>query len=607
MKDILTMSLTTNVNPLIQFAAQYQIATQDSAYQNQQAKLAELTAQRQTLADELQISLEKQPLHPVITDFYHVAASNFISDDARDYSCYQVTFRRPPKWMTEVLGVPKEDQRFIFYGIQDIVNNFFRRPITQADLDEAKAYYAQAKENGQPVDWDADLWQRVIDEHDGWLPVKITALPEGSTFYSGEPVIQIEAGNGFGELAAWFETKLLQVWQGSEIATMSRHWLEYNENLLKDHGDKNIPEEQLPYLAKKMTADFSDRSSVNPQDSANGGVAWLTSHRLTSTTAAGHQAWKKGGESWATMSSLAHRVVQSFKREGDAYKALYNVSSKLGEWGSYVADCYDYKRAVEQYLIPLALEEASKPEDAQKGVICARPDSGDPYEMIQWTFDMAVKVSDELVAQGKFDEPPLYDVIETRDGRTLKSPKILKTIEADGMSFASIIDINNRLIEAGYTPALTMPTGIGGYFRDEPSRGNMSVAMKLASVGLDSRPVMKFAPDSPGKESIPGKVKIVREAGKPSVRAVDEAGKDELITWYDGTQAGNIIYEQAPLSEVQARTDGSKDTPKPSDDILSPAIQQLKQTLREDYLGNMTDSEESIASQAARAANNWNS
>lgn len=98
---------------------------------------------------------------------------------------------------------------------------------------------------------------------------------------------------------------------------------------------------------------------------------------------------------------------------------------------------------------------------------------------------------------------------------------VLKGLQADGMSFKKMIDINNRLIEAGYSPADCLSYGVGGNLHDSISRSNMSAAQKLAEVGKGDRrrPVMKCPIDEPVKESIPGAVK---EAGKNSLLDDDD-------------------------------------------------------------------------------------
>ena len=55
---------------------------------------------------------------------------------------------------------------------------------------------------------------------------------------------------------------------------------------------------------------------------------------------------------FSSVNALAHRNVQSFEKEFDCYKAIYD-SCGDGEIISMVDDCYDAKFAVRNYLLPL--------------------------------------------------------------------------------------------------------------------------------------------------------------------------------------------------------------------------------------------------------------
>lgn len=532
-----------------------------------------VVSELQNIGRLLGLNFERKTPRMAVTDSYTVAAHEFIHRDAQDASTYQITFRRRPKWMNDI-GIPKDDSRFVLYGLQRFVQQFLQNPITMAEIEEADRFFKTARPGGKPLNWDRRLWERVVTEKNGIIPIKIQSLPEGSTFFPGEPVVQISAEEGFGELAAWFETKIIQIWAGTEVATMSRHWLEYNEKMIRETGDKNLSESDIKALAQRMTLDFSDRSSASPEDSEQLGMAWLTSHKATSTLGAAYQAWaanrEKPGAASASMKSLAHRVVQASPNEEDVYKQLYHASTANGEWGSYVADCYDFRRAVTDYLIPLAQQAQA---ENTGGVVCARPDSGDRYEQIRFVLDEAVKNG-------------LYETIETRDGKLLKAMTTLRVIQADGMNFTEIHRINKKLIEDGFSPAHCVYYGVGGFLRNEISRDSASVAMKLSEVGAEHRPVMKFAPESPGKASTPGANKIVREAGMPSVRYPNEPGDNALITYYDGTDsaADAGVQYQEDFDAIQERVATSVDTPKPGSEILSKAILETKDALHKQFV-----------------------
>jgi hypothetical protein len=121
---------------------------------------------------------------------------------------------------------------------------------------------------------------------------------------------------------------------------------------------------------------------------------------------------------------------------------------------------------------------------------------------------------------------------------------------------------------------------------DSIARSNTSAAMKLAAVGKDRRPVMKSPLGEPGKESIPGEVKVVREgADQPSVRHLDEHGENQFITWYDGMDGGpGVLYEE-DFSKVQQRVlSDFKKHPRPAK-LLSDQIEQIRVNVRQQHHG----------------------
>lgn len=507
----------------------------------------------------------------VQTDAYYVSSNFYIHPDAKDHSVYQIAFRRDLlPWMKD-MGIKKEDSKLIFHGLQDIMEDILHDPVTREEIDEADEFYKTAR-NGWQYKWDRGMWERIISENNGIIPIKIEALKDGSTVFPKEPVIQITAGEGYGELAAWFETRLLQVWAASERSSMLRHWLEYNKNMIRENSDANLSEKEITEKAQRMLVDFSDRSSMCPQESERMGKASMTVFPIQSTMAAVYQASKDNEgkiPGSIAMPSLPHRVIESYERENDAYEELYKFTK--GGLGSYVIDCYNSKNAVKNYILPLALK--AKKENKELGIntiINARPDSGDPFEEVKYILDLAV-------------ENGLYREIKTRDGRTLKGMTVLKALQADGMNFKKMIEINNKLIEAGYSPADCLSYGVGGYLHDAISRSNMSAACKGAEFGKDERkrPVMKCPIGEPAKESIPGAIKLVRDQDSkaPSVRTLDEAGTNELVVWYDGINGHGIEYKEK-FSNVQNRVLNEFNKYQKPEEIFSQKILDKKAEVR---------------------------
>jgi hypothetical protein len=51
-------------------------------------------------------------------------------------------------------------------------------PITQQELDFAKEFYADQAKRGGNGYFNAEMWQEVIDKHQGYLPLTISAVAD---------------------------------------------------------------------------------------------------------------------------------------------------------------------------------------------------------------------------------------------------------------------------------------------------------------------------------------------------------------------------------------------------------------------------------------------
>src|SRR6185437_14499322 len=112
-------------------------------------------------------------------------------------------------------------------------------------------------------------WRRVIGDHDGYLPLRIRAVPEGTPVPTGNVLMTVE--NTDPELP-WLtnavESLLTHVWYPSTVATLSRqvkkdiaHWLEATTGSTDG--------------ADLMLQDFGYRGAATHDAAAIGGAAHL--------------------------------------------------------------------------------------------------------------------------------------------------------------------------------------------------------------------------------------------------------------------------------------------------------------------------------------------
>ena len=106
----------------------------------------------------------------------------------------------------------------VFFGLQMILKKFFVRPITQEMIDEATEFFAG---HGEP--FNKEGWEYILKKHNGYLPLRIKAVPEGRRVNLKNILVSVE--NTDPEcywLTSYIETVLMRaVWYPTTVATNS--------------------------------------------------------------------------------------------------------------------------------------------------------------------------------------------------------------------------------------------------------------------------------------------------------------------------------------------------------------------------------------------------
>lgn len=457
----------------------------------------------------------------LMADAYTICSEAFQCPTAKEKSTYYITYRKDLHSINTTV-FDKDDNRIVVMGLARILEELFYEPITHEEIDEAKEFLSNFKattEGLKPFFFPENIWRKVVNEFNGRPPIKIEALPDGSVAYPNEPIVQIaSAVEGFGELAAYFESKILQMWAMSERVTTARHWFKKLKERCK-RVNPHYTEEQVDFLVSISLHDFGDRAGICSQESENMGLAHDFVFNGTDTVAGAYQAYHLNGKVPTGASSvfaLAHRIVQPWSREKDCYDNLYKKAER-GDIVSMVADCYKYKRAVESYLLPLAMRSHEYDEGK---IVVVRPDSGDALEQVLWTCRLAFKHG-------------LY----TQVGG-FKYPTTLKVIEGDGMTYETMNEIYDALEKEGFAPLHWCPFGVGGTLRNI-KRDDLSAKYALCAKANDEG-VIKLS-EVEGKATLPGPFKLLRSdrALKEKVTIVkqDEYPEEEnaLVLFFDGS------------------------------------------------------------------------
>lgn len=122
---------------------------------------------------------------------------------------------------------------------------------------------------------------KFVQENNGYFPVKLQALPEGTCAHVHVPVYQITAESPYSRLITFFETILTQVWYPTCVATLSRKI----KDLVAQAFQTSVDDDQK-HLINFRLHDFGFRGCTGVEQSILGGLAHLLNFRGSDTMSA---------------------------------------------------------------------------------------------------------------------------------------------------------------------------------------------------------------------------------------------------------------------------------------------------------------------------------
>jgi nicotinic acid phosphoribosyltransferase len=130
-----------------------------------------------------------------------------------------------------------------------------------------------------------DLFNQFIEENDGYFPVTIESLPEGSVIYPHTPVYQITAKGKYSRLVTYLETLLTMIWYPCTVATLSRRCKDIILRAFFETVDADSP-----VKVESRMRDFGFRACTSVEQSVIGGCAHLLNFDGTATMSAAYYA-----------------------------------------------------------------------------------------------------------------------------------------------------------------------------------------------------------------------------------------------------------------------------------------------------------------------------
>jgi nicotinic acid phosphoribosyltransferase len=383
--------------------------------------------------DDIRLEIAKRN-KIVSTDAYNRTMTYIKNEKSYEPENYTLTFRKS-----------NNGEYLVANGIRFIVKSLLQTPITHWEVDFARDFYQDQKEKGGNGYFNEALWRSIVTDHNGFLPVTIRAVPDGTVLLPGEPAICVKSQ--IGEIAAHLEPVLLSAFYETAVTTDFVH-------LCKKIGKNRIVE-------------AGKRASVNePAHIRALHALEIAGLKVTSndTAALANPRLLSGG-------TTAHRFFACYDTELEAMEAAIQRCDKV----TLLVDLIDPYNGIQKII---GLKEKYR---NQGKTIYMRLDSGNLIEQ-------AIHALKEQKKAGMTD--PAQDKISIAD---VSGPE-------------DIFAVETAITDAGFNPQefITYVTGEMLVMKNK-TRNCMSAAYKLTE--CNGKFTGKLA-GGIGKEAIPGELNI---------------------------------------------------------------------------------------------------
>ena len=432
--------------------------------------------------------------------------------------------------------------RTVFFGLQAILKEYLARPISHADVDEARELFAA---HGEP--FNDSGWRYIVDHHGGLLPIRIRAVPEGTVVPTHNALMTIESTDARAFWApSYLETMLLRIWYPVTVATISWHAKQTLRQFLERTSDD--PEGQLPFKLH----DFGSRGVSSVESAAIGGAAHLVNFLGTDTVSGLQLAKAYYHEPMAGFSIPAaeHSTITSWGRDNEvhAYRNMLTQFAKPGAIVAVVSDSYDIYHAIKQHWGTTLRQEVID----SGATVVIRPDSGDPVAVVHQCLELLDDAFGHVV-----------------NGKGYKVLNHVRVIQGDGINPTSIRAILERITSAGYATD-NVAFGMGGALLQRLDRDTQKFALKCSAARVNGEwiDVYKDPVTDKGKQSKRGRMTLLRHREYGSFRTVPVPAQaasladveapsgfdDAMVTVWEN---GRLLHDDT-FADIRARADAAR-------------------------------------------------
>lgn len=373
-----------------------------------------------------------------------------------------------------------------FFGLQYLIKKYLcGKVVTQEMIDDATKLYEKHFGTNQNV-FNREGWQYILDIHNGYLPIIIKAIPEGTILPVKNCCMTVENTDPkCFWLVNFVETLLVQVWYPMTVATNSREQKKIIMKYLEETGD--------PTTVAFKLHDFGCRGVSSMETAGIGGCAHLTQFLGTDTVPALIVADEYYDCECAGFSIPAseHSTMTTYTKEGEveAYENMLNTYPK--GLVAVVSDSYDIYNACSEIWGTILKDKVM----AREGTLVIRPDSGHPPDV-----DLKIlQILGEKFGAKKNEKG--YLVLDEH----------VRIIQGDGIDKEMLETILEHLKQNGWS-ADNIAFGSGGGLLQKMNRDTLKCAFKCSNIVINDNniDVFKDPIDAPGKKSKKGKMTVNR-------------------------------------------------------------------------------------------------
>ncbi|TKS70566.1 Nicotinamide phosphoribosyltransferase [Collichthys lucidus] len=414
----------------------------------------------------------------------------------------------------------------VFFGLQYLLKKYLAGPvITEEKIQEAKLFYQM---HFKQAVFDEEGWRKVLEKHDGRLPIRIKAVPEGRIIPRGNVLFTVENTDpNFYWLTNYIETMLVQMWYPITVATISREF-------------KKI-------LAKHMKATSGSLEGLD-----------LKLHDFGYRGVSSQEHYKT--ESITPLLSCSTIISWGRSREKEAFERVLDQFSSGPV--SVVSDSYDIFNACKHIWGDKLKERVM--ERSQDSCLVIRPDSGDPAE----TLIEVLKILEECF--GCSLNSVGYKVL----------PSYLRIIQGDGIDLNSVEEILEKLSDEGWS-AENIFFGCGSALLQKLNRDTLSCAFKCSYVETNGKgmDVYKQPVTDLSKMSKRGQLSLRRNSDgflETIERGAGKPEEDLLVTVFEN----GMVVKDYSLEEIRKNA-------RLRDEEVNPTLHNHDQELLHNHINGI--------------------